>query len=66
MKGGTPLQFDPVSRRLLLTVIREQQREAHPALVDAVSLQLQEVLPIAVEQPMAQPLRCTLIQLPAR
>jgi hypothetical protein len=50
MKGGTPLQFDPVSRRLLLTVIREQQREAHPALVDAMSLQLQEVLPIAVEQ----------------
>ena len=50
MKGGTPLQFDPVSGRLLFTVIREQQREAHPALVDAVSLQLQEVLPIAVEQ----------------
>ena len=50
MKGGTPLQFDPVSRRLLFTVIREQQREANPALVDAVSLQLQEVLPIAVEQ----------------
>ncbi len=50
MKGGAPLQFDPVSQRLLLTVIREQKREAHPALVDAVSLQLQEILPIAVEQ----------------
>jgi hypothetical protein len=50
MKGGTPLQFDPVSGRLLLTVIREQQHDAHPALIDAESLQLQEVLPIAVEQ----------------
>ena len=50
MKGGTPLQFDPVSGRLLLTVIREQQHDAHPALIDAESLQLHEVLPIAVEQ----------------
>ena len=48
MKGGTPLQFDPVTRRLLLTVIQSGQREAYPALMDADNLAWEAILPIAV------------------
>ena len=48
MKGGTPFQFDPVTRRLLLTVIQTGQREAYPALMDADNLAWEAILPIAV------------------
>ena len=48
MKGGTPLQFDPVTRRLLLTVIQSGQREAYPALMDADNLAWEAIVPIAV------------------
>ena len=48
MKGGTPVQFDPVSRQLLLTVMQPDRRESHPALMDAGTLQWRQILPIDV------------------
>ncbi|BEV36415.1 hypothetical protein [Synechococcus sp. M16CYN] len=50
MKGGTLLQFDPVSLRLLMTVTRPSQREAYPAFLDSASLQWQQILPVAIEE----------------
>ena len=48
MKGGTPVQFDPVSQQLLLTVIQPERRESHPALMDASKLEWRKILPIDV------------------
>ena len=48
MKGGTPVQFDPVSRQLLLTVMQPDRRDAHPALMDASTLQWEKILPVEV------------------
>ena len=48
MKGGTPVQFDPVRRQLLLTVMHPDRRESHPALMDAGSLQWRKILPVDV------------------
>ena len=50
MKAGTPIGFDPVSERLLMTVIAPEQngRAGRPALIDAKTLQPQRVLPIDV------------------
>ena len=48
MKGGTPVQFDPVSRQLLLTVLQPDRRETHPALMDADTLQWRKILPVDV------------------
>ena len=48
MKGGTPLQFNQVTRHLLLTVMKPNQREAHPALMNADNLAWETILPIDV------------------
>ena len=48
MKGGTPVQFDPVSRQLLLTVLQPDRRETHPALMDADTLLWRKILPVDV------------------
>ena len=48
MKGGTPLQFNQVTRHLLLTVMKPNQREAHPALMNADNLDWETILPIDV------------------
>jgi hypothetical protein len=48
MKGGTPIQFDPVSRQLLMTVIQPDKRDSHPALMDAQSLEWRRILPVDV------------------
>ena len=50
MKGGTPLQLDPVGRRLLLTVSKKGQNSANPAFIDAATLQWQTIIPIDVEE----------------
>ena len=50
MKGGTPLQLDPVGRRLLLTVSKKGQNSANPAFIDAATLQWQKIIPIDVEE----------------
>ena len=50
MKAGTPIGFDPVSQQLLMTVIPPEQisRAGQPALIDAKTLEPQEVMPVAV------------------
>lgn len=48
MKGGTPVQFDPVSRQLLMTVIQPNKRDSHPALMDAQSLEWRRILAVDV------------------
>ena len=50
MKGGTPLQLDPVGSQLLLTVRRKGQNTANPALIDAATLQWKKIIPIDVEE----------------
>jgi hypothetical protein len=50
MKGGTPLQLDPVGMRLLLTVSKKGQNSANPAFLDAATLQWQTIIPIDVEE----------------
>ena len=50
MKGGTPLQLDPVGMRLLLTVSKKGQNSANPAFIDAATLQWQTIIPIEVEE----------------
>ena len=58
MKGNAA-QFDPVTRRLLLTVIQSGQREAYPALMDADNLAWEAIVPIAVgEAQWLNPLNC--------
>ena len=48
MKGGTPVQFDPVSQQLLLTVMQPDLRETHPALMNAGTLEWRQILPVDV------------------
>ena len=50
MKGGTPLQLDPVGKRLLLTVSKKGQNSANPAFIDAATLQWKKIIPIDVEE----------------
>ena len=50
MKGGTPLQLDPVGMRLLLTVSQKGQNSANPAFLDAATLQWQTIISIDVEE----------------
>ena len=50
MKGGTPLQLDPVGMRLLLTVSQKGQNSANPAYLDAATLQWQTIISIDVEE----------------
>ena len=49
VRGGSQLQFDPVSNRLLLTVVEPGQSSGQPGFLDADSLEWDRVLPVAVD-----------------
>ncbi|MAR06545.1 MAG: hypothetical protein CL862_05550 [Cyanobium sp. NAT70] len=50
LKAGTPLQLDPVSRQLLMTVTQKSLENGRAALLDADSLEWNQVLPIAIHE----------------
>ena len=50
LKSGTPMQFDPVSRQLLVTVTKPELEDGRVGLLDAETLEWNQVLPIAVQE----------------
>ena len=50
LKSGTPMQFDPVSRQLLVTVTQPELSDGRVGLLNAETLEWNQVLPIAVQE----------------
>ena len=50
LKPGTPLQFDPISRQLLLTVTKPGLDNGRPGLIQASPLKWGRILPIAINE----------------
>lgn len=50
LKSGTPMQFDPVSRQLLITLTKPELSDGRVGLLNAETLEFNQVLPIAVEE----------------
>lgn len=50
LKSGTPMQFDPVGRQLLITVTQKGLQHGRAALLESESLTLRQVLPEPVEE----------------
>ena len=50
LKPGTPLQFDPISQRLLLTVTKTELDNGRPGLINATPLSWDRILPVAINE----------------
>ena len=50
LKSGTPMQFDPVSRQLLITLTKPDLIDGRVGLLNAETLDINQVLPIAVQE----------------
>lgn len=50
LKAGSPLQFDPVTRKLLMTVRRPELENGRAALMDSETLKWESVLPVPISE----------------